>query len=213
LHRYCPVAAPDSGLKSGEKRDHNEQGIRFAETSAIGRTSSKSVSRRTFIMRKAIPATALLLVFATAPLFAQNPGGQRGNHQPNIASMVQMRVKRLTTLLDLTPGEQAALTELFTKNAAADQPLMSGMRTAEQALRTAEKNNDTAGIQSASTQIGTITGELTALRASLNIGIEASLTPDQLAKYKALGPAAGGGPGFRGGPGGWRGGPGGPAGQ
>ena len=102
-----------------------------------------------------------------------------------------MRVKRLTTLLDLTPGEQTVLTELFTKNATADQPLMSSMRTAEQALRTAEKNNDSAGIQSASTQIGTITGQITANRASLNIGIEASLSPDQLAKYKALGPAAG----------------------
>jgi Spy/CpxP family protein refolding chaperone len=178
----------------------------FAETSVIGRTSSKKVSRRIFIMRKAIPATALLFIFAAAPLFAQNPGAGRGDHQRNIATMVQMRVKRLTTLLDLTPGEQAALTELFTKDATANQPLMSSMRTAEQALRTAEKNNDSAGIQSASTQIGTITGELTALRASLNIGIEASLTPDQLVKYKALGPAAGGGPGFRG-PGGWRGGP------
>ena len=162
-------------------------------------------------MRKVVPAVALLSIFVAPALFAQNPGGPRGNHQPNIASMVQMRVKRLTTLLDLTPGEQTTLTELFTKDATANQPLMSGMRTAEQALRTAEKNNDSAGIQSASTQIGTITGELTANRASLNIGIEAALTQEQLAKYKALGPAAGGGPGFRGGPGGpgggWRGGP------
>lgn len=158
-------------------------------------------------MRKAIPATTLLFIFAAAPLFAQNPGGFRGNHAPDVAKMVQMRVKRLTTLLDLTPGEQTTLTELFTKDATANQSLMSGMRTAEQNLRTAEKNNDSAGIQSASAQIGTITGELTANRASLNIGIEAALTPDHLAKYKALGPAAGGGPGpgFRG-PGGWRGG-------
>jgi Spy/CpxP family protein refolding chaperone len=164
-------------------------------------------------MRKAIPATAMLFIFAAAPLFAQAPGAGRGDHQRNLAAMVQMRVKRLTTLLDLTPGEQTALTDLFTKNATANQPLMSSMRTAEQALRMAEKNNDSAGIQSASTQIGTITGQMTANRASLNIGIEAALSPDQLAKYKALGPAgAGGGPGFRGGPGGapgWRGGPGG----
>jgi len=167
-------------------------------------------------MRKAIPVTALLVIFAAGPLFAQNPGGFRGNRPRDLATMVQMRVKRLTTLLDLTPGEQAALTDLFTKDATANQPLMSSMRTAEQALRAAEKNNDAAGIQSASTQIGTITGQLTANRASLNIGIAQSLTPDHLAKYKALGPAAGGGPGFRGGPGGgpgWRGGPGGPAGQ
>ena len=163
-------------------------------------------------MRKALPAIVLFSIFAAPNLFAQNASDWH-SHQRDTAAMVQQRVKRLTTLLDLTPGEQASLTDLLTKNATANQSLMSSMRTAQQALRTAEKNNDSAGVQSASTQIGTIKGQMTANRAALNMGIAAALTPDHLAKYKALRPTGlGGRPGFRG-PGGGPGWPGGPRGQ
>jgi Spy/CpxP family protein refolding chaperone len=150
----------------------------------------------------------LLSIFGASNLFAQSPTGGRGNHEPNITSMVQWQVKRLTTLLDLTPGQQSSLANLLTKNATNNQPLFAGMRTANQVLHTAETANDSAGIQAASTQIGTITGELTANRSTLNAGIAQILTPDQLTKYKALGRGARGwgfgagrGPGF-GGPGG-----------
>ena len=136
-------------------------------------------------MRKAIPAIVLFSVFVCPALFAQGGGGRQGR-QPNTAAMVQRQVKRLTTLLDLTPGQQSSLTELLTKNATVNQPLFASMRTANQALRTAEANNDSAGIQSASTQIGTVTGELTASRSTLRAGIAQILTPDQLMKYKAL---------------------------
>lgn len=77
---------------------------------------------------------------------------------------------------------------------------MSNMRSAEQALHAAEKNNDAAGIQSASTQIGNITGQLTSNRSMLNAGIAQILTPEQLTKYKALGAGAGGFRGRRFGP-------------
>jgi hypothetical protein len=141
-------------------------------------------------MRKAIPVV-LLSMCAALNLFAQNPS--RGDHQSNITAMVQRQVKRLTTLLDLTPGKQSSLTDLLSKNAASNQPLFLSMRTANQALHAAQTNNDIAGIQSASTQIGTITGRMTANRAILNAGIAQILTPDQLTKYKALGHA---GPGW-----------------
>ena len=85
-------------------------------------------------------------------------------------------------------------------HATANQPLMSNMRSAEQALHAAEKNNDAAGIQSASTQIGNITGQLTSNRSMLNAGIAQILTPEQLTKYKALGAGAGGFRGRRFGP-------------
>lgn len=150
-------------------------------------------------MRKEILVIALFSISAVPSVFAQNPSVWGGNRQPNIAAMVQRQVKRMTTLLDLNPGEQSSLTDLLTKNASVNQPLMSSMRTAQQALRIAKKNNDSAGIQSASAQIGTITGQMTANRSALNVGIAAILTPDQLAKYKELGPAGfGGRPGFRG---------------
>lgn len=155
-------------------------------------------------MRRAILVISLFSISAAPAVFAQAPRGQ-GSRVPNINARVQRQVQRLTTLLDLTPGEQSSLTDLLTKNATANQPLMSSMRTAQQALHAAEKNNDSAGVQSASTQIGTITGQMTANRSALNMGIASILTPDQLSKYKALGPERGGwgfGPGHGPGPGG-----------
>lgn len=168
------------------------------------------------MMRKAIIAIALLSAFAAPALLAQNSNvgrgqyGPGGGNAPNIAAMVQRQIKRLTLVLQLTPGEIPPLTDLLTNNATSNQALFASMRTAEKALHTAETNNDSAGIQTASTQIGTITGQLTANRSTLNAGIAKILTPQQLAIYKALGPAGRGG-GFRGGRGGF-GGPGGPGG-
>jgi Spy/CpxP family protein refolding chaperone len=156
-------------------------------------------------MRKAILAISSVLILATPSLLAQRGGGYR----PNAAAMVQRQVKHLTTLLDLTPGQQDSLTDLFTKNATSNQALASSMRSARQALSTAEKNNDSPGIQAASAQIGTLTGQMTLNRANLNAGIAQVLTTDQLTKYKALG--GGKGPGFGGrGLGGSRGAPVGP---
>lgn len=161
-------------------------------------------------MRKAVLAT-VLLAFAAAPVLVAQSTGAPGGHKPNIATMVQRQVNHLTLLLDLTPDQQTSLTTLLTNNATANQPLMSSMRAAQKALHTAETNNDSAGIQSASAQIGTTTGQLTASRSTLNAGIAQILTATQLAKYKALGH---GGPGRGGrgrGPGGFGGpGPGGP---
>jgi hypothetical protein len=153
-------------------------------------------------MRKAILAIALLSVFSAPVLLAQTTNNAR--QRPSIATMVQHEVTRLTTLLTFTPGEVTSLTELLTNNATSDQALMASRRTAEKALRTAETANDSAGIQAASAQLGTISGQMTANRATLNAGIAQILTSQQLAIYKALGHG-----GFRGGRGGFGGGPGG----
>ena len=151
-------------------------------------------------MRKAVLSIALMSLMSAPMVFAQGPGGGRNGRVPNIATRVQREVNRLTNLLDLNPGEQTQLTDLLTKVETSNQTLMGSMRTAQKDLRTAETNNDSAGIQSASTQIGTITGEITANRANLNAGIAQILRPDQLTKYKQLGPRGGfGGGGFGGG--------------
>ena len=140
-------------------------------------------------MRKATLAIVLFSISmcATSNLSAQGSAAGPGDHKPNIAAMVQRQVKRLTTLLDLTGSQQASLTTLLTDNATSNQSLFATMRSARQALHTAEMNNDGPGIQAASAQIGTITGQMTAARSTLNAGIAQILTPQQLTKYKALG--------------------------
>lgn len=156
-------------------------------------------------MRKRILAVGLLSLWAVPAVMAQNQPNQTGRQKPNIATMVQRRVSRLTTLLDLTSAQQTSLTTLLTTNATDNQGLFSSMRAARQALNTAEKNSDSAGIQSASTQIGNLTAQMTASRATLNAGIAQILTSDQMAKYNLLGHGGGhfgrGGFGPPGGPG------------
>ena len=155
-------------------------------------------------MTKAILAIGLLTVFAVPAMSAQTPTG--GRNKPNMAAMVQRQVSHLTILLDLTTAQQSALTTLLTQNATSNQSLFAGMEAARKALHTAETNNDSNGIQTASAQIGTITGQMTANRSILNAGIAQILTPDQMTKYKALGHGGGGwggrGHGRPGGPGG-----------
>lgn len=143
-------------------------------------------------MNKALLVVSLLSITAIPGLRAQNAPGGIGRWSPDISTMVQRQVARLNTLLDLNPTQQQQVTDLLTINETANQKLRSTMRTAEQALRSAEQNKDTAGVQAAATEIGTVTGEMTANRSTLRMGLATILTADQMAKYKALGPGAGG---------------------
>jgi Spy/CpxP family protein refolding chaperone len=147
-------------------------------------------------VRKAVLVMSLLSLSAVPVLAAQNQQYQNGAHKPDAAAMVQRQVKRLTDLLpDLTPAQVTACTTLFTSNAAGSQGWMSSMRAARQALNTAEKNNDTAGIQAASTQIGNLTAQMTANRSTFNASLAQILTADQLKKYKEFGGGGFGGGG------------------
>jgi LTXXQ motif family protein len=182
--------------------DWNYEMARSAEQSPV-----RSWTCRRIAMRRTILAMVALPLFVAVPMFAQNGGGVRSGHQPNVANMVQRQVNHLTTLLDLTPGQQTQLTSLLTNNFNTNQPLRQSEFKAERALRTAENNNNSTGIQAAHQQLATIDGQIAANRAAFNTALAGVLTPDQMTKYKALGPGAGAaGRGFRRG---WSGGPGG----
>jgi Spy/CpxP family protein refolding chaperone len=143
-------------------------------------------------MRKANLALATLLVFVAMPLFAQNPGWGAGGRGGNGAARVQREVTRLTTLLDLTPGQQTQLTALLTSNSSKDQPLMQSRFKAERALRTAEDNNDSAGIQAAHQQLTAVDTQMAANRAAFNTSLAGILTADQMTKYNTLRQPGGG---------------------
>lgn len=142
-------------------------------------------------MNKALLIVSLFSITAIPGLRAQNAPSRGGRRSPDISTIVQRQVARLNTLLDLNPTQQQEVTDLLTTNETANQKLRSSMRTAEQALRSAEQNKDTAGVQAAATEIGTLTGQMTANRSTLRMGLATILTADQMAKYKALGPGAG----------------------
>lgn len=133
-------------------------------------------------------------VLATSFAFAQNP-----HTPPDPPTMIQHRVSRLATLLNLTAAQQQQATTIFTAAATASQTARTSMRTAHQSLTTAIKNNDAGGIEQAATTIGNLTAQSTMSDAKTQAAFLQILTPDQVTKYNQLGP---GGHGFgHGGPG------------
>lgn len=102
---------------------------------------------------------------------------------PDPGAMVQRQVGRLTQTLGLNTDQQGKATTLFTNAHAANESVMTGLREAHQSLATAIKNNDAGSIATLSTQIGTLTAQMTANNAKADAALYAILTPDQQAKY------------------------------
>ena len=114
---------------------------------------------------------------------------------PTPAQMAQREVSRYTTLLSLTSEQEATATSLYTEEATTAEPLRTSERASHKALETAIKADDMAAIQSAATTLGTLNGELTAVRALTEAKFYATLTADQKTRFAALEHGPHGGPG------------------
>ncbi len=145
----------------------------------------------------------LISVFSAGLAFAQSTGTAQPNQPapPNPANMVQRRVQRLTNQLGLSADQQAQATTIFTNAAGTEAGILSNMKTARENLRTAVQNNDQNTINSVSTQVGALTGQLTAAEALADAQFYQILTPDQQSKLTQrghgigpLGPGVGPGP-------------------
>jgi len=146
-------------------------------------------------MRK-LALTILLASFAAAVVFAQHT-------PPSPATIAQDIVNRYTTLLELNSAQQTQALAIFTTEVTAEFSAQKDERTQREALHTAVINNDSLGIQSASTAIGNDAAASTLARATAEAAFYQILTlPGQQSKYTQL---VG-----RGGGGGWGRGPGGP---
>lgn len=148
----------------------------------------------------------LAAVSATLVL-AQRTGP--GGTPPDPATMIQMRVDRLATLLSLTDAQKTQATTIFTNAYSAGQSIHTTLQTDTTNLAAAVKANNISTIDSLSATIGSLQGQLTAINAKADAAFYAILTADQKAKYDALPHGGPGGPGFGPGPGGrgFRGGP------
>jgi Spy/CpxP family protein refolding chaperone len=127
---------------------------------------------------------ALLAALGLLPMaLAQTPPPHT---PPTPAAMAQHQVQRYTTLLTLTPAQVEQATTIFTTEATAHQNSRASERTAHQALEAAIKSNDTATIQSTSTTLGQMTGEMMAAHALAQAQFYAILTADQKTKFGEL---------------------------
>jgi len=125
---------------------------------------------------------------ATSLLLAQRSGSP-----PSAADLVQRRVNFLTRELGLSSAQQQQATTIFTNAATNETTLRDSLRTAHQSLSDAIKSNNSAAIDQVSTQIGTLTAQLTSSEAKANAAFYQVLTPDQQSKFsQSPGPGLGG---------------------
>ena len=126
---------------------------------------------------------ALTLALAAGSLMAQAPPGP-----PDPATMAQHRIKFLTTVLSLTSAQQQQALAIFTNAANSHTSWHDSMKAAHDALDTAVKNNDSAGISQAAASIGDLTGQMIAAHSKADAAFYQILTPDQKTKYSELEP-------------------------
>jgi hypothetical protein len=145
-------------------------------------------------MKKFLTRTAALAVLSAGAILAQGPmhnefgggGGTSTTNPPDVATIVAHEVSFLTTLLTLTTGQQTQATTIFTNALNSITPLQTSITTARTALSTAVKANDTAGITTQSTAIGTAEGQITLIQAKADAAFYALLTTDQKTKLGTL---------------------------
>jgi len=125
-----------------------------------------------------------LLVFTLGllALSAQNPPP----FPPDPETMVQHRIRRLTTLLSLTSAQQTQALSIFSKSETSVSNVFERMKTAHEDLQGAVKKNDVNAIDAAATTIGNLTKELTADHALADAAFYQILTPDQQTKFAEL---------------------------
>ena len=139
----------------------------------------------------ALSAGAILAQGALNHEMGGGPGGGTppSTNPPDVATIVAREVSFLTTLLTLTTGQQTQATTIFTNALNSITPLETNITTAQTALSTAIKANDTPGITTQSTAIGTNQGQITLIQAKADAAFYALLTADQKTKLATLGDA------------------------
>jgi Spy/CpxP family protein refolding chaperone len=170
----------------------NQRGACTGSKQAPANFNSRSIQEGEQMRRITLAALILLAVAGTV-LIAQNPP-----QAPSPAAMAAHRVDFMTTVLTLTSAQQQQATTIFTNAATAESGLRESLKAARQNLKTAVANNDSAGIDQASTTIGSLTAQQTSIQAKANAAFYQILNADQQSKLTKL--EAQRGPGGRPGP-------------
>ena len=133
--------------------------------------------------RSKIVTLVLGVVLATGFLIAQGPPGP-----PDPTMMAQHRVKFLTTILSLSSAQQQQALTIFTNAASSETNWHDNMKAAHEALDTAVKNNDSAGISQEATTIGDLSAQMITAHSKADEAFYQILTADQKTKYSELEP-------------------------
>lgn len=99
-------------------------------------------------------------------------------------------IERMATVLGLTDAQKTQAKAIFDAERQAAQPLFQQVRTLRQSLRGAATGAG-GDVDQLSSQLGTLTGQLSAIHTKSMAQFYALLTPDQQAKAQALRPMGG----------------------
>ncbi len=137
-------------------------------------------------MKTQIRVTVIGALLCTA-MMAQSPFGDISPAASDPATVVANHVARLTRLLTLTTAQATQATTIFTNALTAVTPLKTTLETGRTALKTAVQSNATATIDSLSSQIGSLTGQITAIQSKADAAFYAILTAAQQTILNASG--------------------------
>jgi hypothetical protein len=133
-----------------------------------------------------------------ATVVAQRPFGTTSSTPPDPATIVARKVDHLTKLLGLSTTQAGQATTYFTEALTAITPLETTLHTDRQSLQTAIKANDAANIETLSTNVGSLNGQVLALQSKADAQFYAILSPGQQTTLNA---SRGHGEGYGHGPG------------
>lgn len=140
---------------------------------------------------------AALTAVAAQLASAQVRGGMAGA-QADPARLVEARVSMLAQALSLSDAQKQQAKKLFLDAQEAGRRYRDEIQVARQELQTAVKANDLAAIERSARDIGSATGEITAIDARAQAAFYALLTAEQKTKYDQMpGRGLGVGPGRR----------------
>jgi Spy/CpxP family protein refolding chaperone len=133
-------------------------------------------------MKLKFALVVVMLVFA-GPLIAQGPAQPASGNQQDFA---QRRIDFLSTALNLTEAQKQQATEFFNAARQENQPLEESMKQARTTLVEAAESGDEAQVNVAATKVGTLCGQMAAVRANAFAKLYSVLTPEQRQKADQL---------------------------
>jgi Spy/CpxP family protein refolding chaperone len=129
---------------------------------------------------KTLSRTSALAAVLAATVLAQRPFGvMTSATPPDPATIVARKVERLTKLLTLSASQVTQATTIFTNSLNSVTPYETSLRTDRQSLQAAVKANDVTTIESLSTNIGLLTGEILTVQNKADATFYAVLSPTQ----------------------------------
>jgi len=133
-------------------------------------------------MKQSFTKFATVAALAAGMAFAQAPATQTKPVKPGVMARRNAVRKRMMRNLNLTDAQKQQAKTIFQQAKATAKPVRDQLKQDRQAMAAAIKNNDSVKISQLATAMGSLEGQLAAIRSGAAAKFYATLTPDQKTK-------------------------------